>query len=65
VNRDRPSARKPQTRRGGAITFRGVTYATEAEFERALAAALVEAGWKLTPAGEAYLAGYADGKGAA
>jgi pyruvate-formate lyase-activating enzyme len=59
--------RRPQTRRGGAITFRGVEYATEAELEQALAEALGEFGWRLTPRGEGYLAGYAEAqrKGAA
>jgi hypothetical protein len=61
VNRDRPSTRTPQTRRGGEIAFRGVEYATEAALERALAEALVEAGrtgWKLTSRGAGYLAGF-------
>ena len=46
----------PATSRGGAITFRGVEYATEAELEQALTGALVEAGWKLTAKGEAAVA---------
>jgi hypothetical protein len=57
----------PTARLGGPVTFRGVEYATEAELERALAEALGEAGWRLTPRGEGYLAGYAEAqrKGAA
>jgi hypothetical protein len=50
------SSTPPRTRRGGPITFRGVQYATEEQFEAALVGALVEAGWKLTAKGEAYLA---------
>ena len=55
MNRNRPSARKPQTRRGGAILFRGVEYATAAELEQALVDALVQSGWKLTAKGEGYV----------
>jgi len=61
MNRARPARRTaPQTRLGGTIAFRGVEYATEAELEQALAEAVGAAGWKLTPRGEGYLAGYAE-----
>lgn len=55
--------RKPRTRLGGPITFRGTEYASAAELERALADAVEEAGWRVTPAGEAYLAGYREAQG--
>lgn len=55
--------RKPQTRLGGAITFGGVEYASNAELERALTDAVVEAGWRVTAVGEAYLAGYREAQG--
>jgi hypothetical protein len=61
----KPATRRnqpPATSRGGAITFQGVEYATEAELEQALTAAVVEAGWRVTPAGAAYLAGVRDGQ---
>jgi hypothetical protein len=49
------SSAAPKTRAGGPITLRGREYATEAELEAALVGALVEAGWKLTEKGAAYL----------
>jgi hypothetical protein len=51
----RSSSTPPRTRTGGAITFRGQVFETEAELEQALVGALVEAGWKLTEKGAAYL----------
>ena len=59
---------RPRTRGGGPVTFRGVEYASPAGLERALTEAVVGAGWRVTPAGEAYLAGWrergAPGRGA-
>lgn len=55
--------RKPQTRRGGAILFRGVEYATEAELEQALVDALGQSGWRITPKGRGYLEGFAEASG--
>ena len=57
----------PASRLGGPIAFRGRVFETEAELEQALAESVGAAGWRLTPRGEAYLAGYAEAqqKGAA
>ena len=61
----RPTPRRgrratPTARLGGPIAFRGRVFETEAELEQALAEAVGAAGWRLTPRGEGYLAGYAE-----
>lgn len=61
TNRTRKTL-KPETRLGGQITFREQTFETMAELEQAIAGAVAEAGWKLTPAGAAYLEGLRDGQ---
>lgn len=56
------STRKPTTRLGGEVTSGLQAFATEAELEAALQAKLERAGWRVTPAGAAYLEGYRAGR---
>ena len=53
---------KPHTRLGGQIAFRGQVFESQEALEAALTEAVVEAGWRVTPAGAASLLGYTEAR---